>query len=73
MLRVKVNHGLCVGAGLCVLSTNEVFDQGEEDGLVVLLQAQPPEELRKKVLSAARTCPSLAIKVEEDPDGESPA
>ncbi len=73
MLRVKVNQGLCVGAGLCVVSTNEVFDQGDEDGLVVLLQDHPPEELRKKVLSAARTCPSLAIKVEEVPDGDVPA
>ena len=64
-LRVSVNQDVCVGAGKCVLSTSEVFDQRDEDGVVKLLQDEPPEELYEKVLGAARKCPSKAIKVEQ--------
>lgn len=66
MLRVKVDQSRCVGAGLCVVAAGEVFAQGDEDGLVKLLQEQPPEALHQKLRNAARNCPSLAIKVEED-------
>jgi ferredoxin len=64
-LRVKVNQDVCVGAGLCVLSTAEVFDQRDEDGVVKLRQTEPPAELYEKVLSAVRKCPSRAISVED--------
>lgn len=65
MLRVRVNQDLCVGAGLCVLSSAEVFDQRDEDGVVVLKSELPPERLYDAVRSAARKCPSLAISIEE--------
>jgi ferredoxin len=64
-LRVSVDQDVCVGAGLCVLSTAEVFDQRDEDGVVKLLQHEPPASLYEKVLGAARKCPSKAIKVEQ--------
>lgn len=64
-LRVTVDQDVCVGAGLCVLSTAEVFDQRDEDGVVKLLQNEPPAELHEKVLGAARKCPAKAIKVEQ--------
>ncbi|MBB5399514.1 ferredoxin [Paraburkholderia youngii] len=64
-LRVAVDQDVCVGAGLCVLSTAEVFDQRDEDGVVKLLQKEPDEALYEKVLGAARKCPSKAIKVEK--------
>ena len=64
-LRVKVNQSVCVGAGLCVLSTAEVFDQRDEDGVVTLRQTEPPAEFYEQVLSAVRKCPSRAISVEE--------
>lgn len=66
-LRVAVDQDVCVGAGLCVLSTAEVFDQRDEDGVVKLLQTEPDETLYEKVLGAARKCPSKAIKVEKVP------
>jgi len=65
MLRVKVNQDLCVGAGLCVLSSSEVFDQRDEDGVVTLRQEYPPEALYEAVRGAVRKCPALAIAVEE--------
>ncbi|WP_421793719.1 ferredoxin [Hydrocarboniphaga effusa] len=64
-LRVSVDQDVCVGAGLCVLSTAEVFDQRDEDGVVKLLQSEPPAEFHEKVLGAARKCPAKAIKVEQ--------
>jgi len=68
MLRVRVNQDLCIGAGLCVLSSAEVFDQREEDGVVVLLTDAPPTRLYDAIRGAARKCPALAITVEEEPD-----
>ena len=70
MLRVRVNQDLCVGAGMCVLSTAEVFDQRDEDGVVTLLQDMPPERLHEAVRGAARKCPSLAIIVEDVADDQ---
>jgi len=70
MLRVRVNQDLCVGAGLCVVSSGEVFDQRDEDGVVVLLQELPPTRLYDAVRGASRKCPSLAIVVEEVEDDE---
>jgi ferredoxin len=69
-LRVSVDQDVCVGAGLCVLSSSEVFDQRDEDGVVKLLQVYPDQELYEKVLGASRKCPSHAIKVEQLPDGD---
>jgi ferredoxin len=43
----------------------EVFDQGEEDGIVVLLDATPPEQQHKAVREAACVCPSGAITLTE--------
>lgn len=40
-LRVSIDQSVCVGAGLCVLSASDVFDQRDEDGVVKLLQVYP--------------------------------
>ncbi len=64
-LKVIVDEEKCVGAGQCVMAAPEVFDQREEDGIVVLLQAEPDEALTAAVKKAARLCPALAITVEE--------
>ena len=42
----------------------EVFDQRDEDGIVVLLQENPPEELHARAKEAAQLCPALAIEVD---------
>ncbi|MFF5211465.1 ferredoxin [Streptosporangium sp. NPDC000396] len=61
--RVTVDRARCCGAGQCVLAAPEVFDQSEEDGLVVLLDPNPPEELREAVLKAQAHCPTRTITV----------
>lgn len=65
-MRIEVDRERCVGSGLCALSVPEVFDQDQEDGLVVLRQARAgadPGRLRE----AVRLCPSGALALAEDP------
>ncbi|WP_432825000.1 ferredoxin [Dactylosporangium sp. CA-092794] len=60
-MKVTADTGVCVGAGQCALRLPEVFDQRDEDGLVVVLDETPPPELRDAVREAALNCPSGAI------------
>jgi ferredoxin len=60
IMRVSVDEDLCIGAGNCVLTAPDVFDQGEE-GFVVLLDDDPPRELDEDVRLAALRCPARAI------------
>jgi ferredoxin len=64
-VRVRVDETRCIGAGQCVLASPEVFDQREEDGIVVLLQESPDETLIPSVKKAAKLCPAMAILLEE--------
>ncbi|MBN9744748.1 MULTISPECIES: ferredoxin [Amycolatopsis] len=63
-MKVVVDQSRCVGAGQCVLVAPEVFDQRDEDGIVVLLQENPPAELQAQAKEAAQLCPALAIEVD---------
>lgn len=64
-LKVKVDQEKCIGAGQCVFAAPEVFDQREEDGIVLLLEEEPDESQKAKVKKAARLCPAMAIEVED--------
>lgn len=64
-MKVTIDLDKCISAGQCVLTAPEVFDQREEDGLVVLLNPSPPAALADDVRQAATLCPALAIAVEE--------
>jgi ferredoxin len=48
-----------------VTTAADVFDQRNEDGIVVLLNDDPPAELAADVRQAAAVCPALAIQIEE--------
>jgi len=50
---------VCIGAGMCVLTAPDVFDQDDE-GLVVLLTAEPADPA---ALAAVPLCPSGALRV----------
>ena len=64
-MKVFVDQDKCVASGQCVLAAPDVFDQREEDGIVVLLAENPPAELADAVREAAALCPALAIEVSE--------
>jgi ferredoxin len=65
-VKITVNEDKCCGAGTCVLLAPDVFDQREEDGIVVLLDERPGAELHTIVREAASVCPGVAITVSED-------
>ena len=65
-MQVTVDEEKCCGAGQCVMIAPEVFDQRDEDGVVVLLDAQPDAGLHDQVREAASVCPAAAIALSED-------
>jgi ferredoxin len=64
-MKVIIDQDRCVGSGQCVLAADDVFDQRDEDGIVVLLDDNPPADRLADVKQAAAVCPALAIAVEE--------
>jgi ferredoxin len=61
-MRVVVDVGRCRGAGLCALTAPDVFDQ---DGTVLLLEAEPPRAHQEAVVAAVALCPNAVISLEE--------
>ncbi len=47
------------------MNSPELFDQRDEDGVVVLLNANPSAEQAEGARRAAAACPALAIHIEE--------
>jgi ferredoxin len=64
-MKVTVDQDKCISSGQCVLNAGEVFDQRDEDGVVVLLSDNPGDEQADDVRKAAAACPSLAINIED--------
>lgn len=64
-MEITLEEDKCCGAGQCVLAAPEMFDQRDEDGVVVLLDAAPPVEQYDNVREAAAICPAAAILVRE--------
>ncbi|MFD1937859.1 MULTISPECIES: ferredoxin [Nonomuraea] len=60
-MRINADRGVCIGAGMCVLTAPLVFDQDEDEGLVVLKVAEVPPEAEAAVARALTLCPSGAI------------
>ena len=61
----SVDVSKCVGGGQCVVAAPKVFAQNEDDGLVKVLEHNPPPEEHELVREAARLCPALCIHVAE--------
>lgn len=65
-MRIKADRDVCIGAGQCVLTEPRVFDQSDDDGLVLLLAEDPPPDTREAVRRAVTLCPSGALSLEDD-------
>ncbi|MFD4660490.1 ferredoxin [Kitasatospora sp. NPDC058444] len=63
-MRVSVDPDRCVSAGQCVMRAPDVFDQ-DDDGIVTLLQEEPPAELHTLVRQTASLCPVRLIQITE--------
>ena len=64
-MKITVDQDKCVASGQCVTAAADVFDQRDEDGVVVLLTDNPPAELAADIHQAAAVCPALAIQIED--------
>ncbi|MGW0845539.1 ferredoxin [Streptomyces sp. NPDC002787] len=65
-MKVHVDEAKCCGAGQCVLIAPEIFDQRDEDGIVVLLDERPAPSHRPAVREATAVCPAAAITLDEE-------
>jgi ferredoxin len=63
-MRVEGNRDVCVGAGMCVLTAPDVFDQDDE-GIVKVLHEQPDAAEEPAVRQAVTLCPSGAVRVKD--------
>jgi ferredoxin len=64
-VKVTVDQDKCVSSGQCVLNAGELFDQRDDDGVVVLLNDDPLPGQAENARKAAAACPALAIDIEE--------
>ena len=63
-MRIVVDFSLCESNALCVDAAPEVFEVRDDDFLYVLNE-NPPEEMREKLMEAVRSCPKNAISIED--------
>ncbi|MGE0796953.1 MAG: ferredoxin [Lautropia sp.] len=65
-MKITVNESKCCGAGQCVLAAPDLFDQREDDGVVIVLISEPQGRQQALAKEASRRCPAAAIVVSED-------
>ncbi len=63
-MKVIVDFDACMSNAQCVLAAPDVFEV-REDGMLYVLQEEPPESARARVENAARLCPTQAITIEK--------
>jgi ferredoxin len=63
-MKVIVDFDACAAHGDCVVEAPEIFDLGDDDEVVNLLQEEPDEALRERVQKAADACPMAAIRIQ---------
>ncbi|OBB39647.1 ferredoxin [Mycobacterium sp. 852002-51961_SCH5331710] len=64
-MKLTVDQDKCVSSGQCVLNASDIFDQRDDDGVVVLLNDSPADNQADDARKAAAACPALAIHIEE--------
>jgi ferredoxin len=65
-MRVTADREVCIGSGNCVFAAPRVFDQDDEEGLVVLLTEEADAGDADAVRDAVAHCPSGALRIAED-------
>jgi ferredoxin len=64
-MKVTVDRERCMASGQCVLAAPAVFDQDENDGVVILLNDDPSPDQYDAARLAAQMCPASVIGVTE--------
>lgn len=61
-MKIGADRDRCIGAGMCVMTDEAVFDQ-DDDGVVVVLAEDVPDGEQKRVRDAVDLCPSGALSL----------
>jgi ferredoxin len=64
-MKVVVDFDVCASNAVCMGIAPEVFEV-RDDGYLYILNENPGEELRQKMLESASGCPTGAITIVED-------
>jgi ferredoxin len=62
MVRVEADRDVCIQAGNCVMVADAVFDQ-DDDGIVVVLVDEVPDDELEHAREAVKLCPSQALRL----------
>ncbi|MGH3326404.1 MAG: ferredoxin [Streptomycetales bacterium] len=65
MIKLRTDVDKCEGYANCVIASPDVYDI-DDDGGVVLLRTEVPEDRRDEVSQAVRSCPTAAIWIEDE-------
>ena len=64
MTKILADTSRCVGAGQCVLTDPDAFDQTDEEGIVIVLRPEPEDDAAlDRAQRAALICPSQALSL----------
>ncbi|MFF0530289.1 ferredoxin [Nocardia amikacinitolerans] len=63
-MKLIVDRDRCIGAGMCALTAPAVFDQDDDNGLVLPHVETPTPDQEDVVREAAAACPSGALRIE---------
>lgn len=69
-MRITTRTERCVSTGQCVLAAPDVFDQDDDQGLVVVLAPEPAAAHQESARQAVEACPTRAIELTESGPGE---
>lgn len=66
-MRILVDESRCIAAGNCVVAGSDVYDQRDEDGIVVVLDDAPESaEHQRQAREGAALCPAKVLSILED-------
>ena len=62
-MRVAADRDVCIGSGNCVFTAPAVFDQDEDEGLVIVLATDVDPRDMDDARDAVARCPSGALRL----------
>ncbi len=62
-MKVSADLELCQGHQMCQFEAPDVFGLNDDEDTVVVLDDNPPEDLRPQVLQAVKYCPAMALSL----------
>jgi ferredoxin len=62
VVKIEADREVCIQAGNCVMAADTLFDQ-DDDGIVVVLVDEVPEDEEDRAREAVKLCPSQALRV----------